>query len=367
MTPLIAIAAGGTGGHFFPAEALAAELKQRGYGVALLTDARSGGDTSAVFADSPRFVLKGAGIAGRGLLKKAKSAFALTLGTLQARAILRKLKPVAVVGFGGYPSVAPVLASRIIGKRPRVILHEQNAVLGRANRALARFADTLALSFPKTLKLPSTTPTEITGNPVRPAIAALAGKEYRAADRRFRLLVLGGSLGAKVFSTLIPEAISHLPIELMARLSVVQQCRPEDIEAVRGVYAQLDIEAELSSFFPDVAERLAAAHLVIARAGASTVAELAAVGRPSILLPLPSAIDDHQRENAIALADAGGGWMMHQTAVFAGDLAEFLLPLISRPQDLAPLATAAAAFGRIDAAAKLADLVEHSIQIKDAE
>jgi len=363
---MIAIAAGGTGGHFFPAEALAAELKRRGFAVALLTDARSAGDRSAVFADAPRFVLKGSGIAGRGLMAKAKSALALAVGTLQARSILRRLRPAAVVGFGGYPSVAPVLAARSLSPRPRVILHEQNAVLGRANRALARFADTLALSFPATTKLPQAASVEVTGNPVRPAVAAFAGAGYIAAAERFRLLVLGGSLGARVFSTLIPEALSHLPLDVMHAIDLVQQCRAEDIEQVRAIYAELNIAAELAPFFPDIAERLAAAHLVIARAGASTVAELAAVGRPSILVPLPSAIDDHQRANAIAIAEAGGAWMMHQTALFGADLAEFLLPLLSRPQDLTPLAAAAAAFGRIDAAERLADLVERSIQMKDA-
>jgi UDP-N-acetylglucosamine--N-acetylmuramyl-(pentapeptide) pyrophosphoryl-undecaprenol N-acetylglucosamine transferase len=364
---LIAIAAGGTGGHFFPAEALAAELKRRGHGVALLTDARSSGETSTVFADCPRFVLKGSGIAGRGLMGKAKSALALAAGTVQARTILRRLRPAALVGFGGYPSVAPVLAARTISPRPRIILHEQNAVLGRANRALARFADALALSFPETKLLPAFTPSLLTGNPVRPAIAALAGRGYSVADDKFRLLVLGGSQGARVFSTLIPEALSHLPRDIWERLTLVQQCRAEDIEHVRAIYAELGVDAELAPFFPEIAERLAAAHLVIARAGASTVAELAAIGRPSILIPLPGAIDDHQRENAMALAEAGGAWMMHQSAIFAADLAEFLLPLLGRPRDLAPLAAAAASFGRLDAALRLADLVEHSIQIKDAE
>jgi UDP-N-acetylglucosamine--N-acetylmuramyl-(pentapeptide) pyrophosphoryl-undecaprenol N-acetylglucosamine transferase len=364
---MIAIAAGGTGGHFFPAEALAAELKSRGYSIALLTDARSSGDKSAVFADGPVHVLKGSGIAGHGMSKKAASALALAAGTIQARAILKKLKPAALVGFGGYPSVAPVLASRSLSPRPRVILHEQNAVLGRANRALAKFADALALSFPTTLKLPDGTKTVVTGNPVRPAIAALAGQPYPAADGKFRLLILGGSLGARIFSTLIPEAISHLPDELQQRLSIVQQCRAEDLDAVREVYRQLGIEAELAPFFGDVAARLSVSHLVIARAGASTVAELAAVGRPSILIPLPGAIDDHQRENAIALAEAGGAWMMHQTGIFGADLAEFLLPLIARPKELAPLASAAAGFARVHATEHLADLVVQSINTKGAE
>jgi UDP-N-acetylglucosamine--N-acetylmuramyl-(pentapeptide) pyrophosphoryl-undecaprenol N-acetylglucosamine transferase len=365
MTLTIAIAAGGTGGHFFPAEALAAELKRRGHRVVLFTDARSSGDKSAVFADCPRHVLPGAGIAGRGLAKAIKAVFALARGTFKARGILRQLHPAVLVAFGGYPSVPPVLASRLISPRPKVILHEQNAVLGRANRQLARFASALALSFAKTHGIPKSVTTELTGNPVRPAIAGVAGRGYSAANERFRLLVLGGSLGARVFSTLIPETAAMLPEALSARLDIAQQCRAEDLPQARKRYADLGLEAELSPFFADVAERLDAAHLVIARAGASTVAELAAVGRPSILVPLPGAIDDHQRENAIALAEAGGGWMMHQSTLFPGDLAEFLTPLLGRPQELAPVAEAAAGFARIDAAERLADLVERIAELKD--
>ena len=365
MSQIIAIAAGGTGGHFFPAEALAAELKRRGHKVVLFTDGRSSGEKSEIFADCPRYVLQGAGIAGRGFVKATRAAFALARGTLKARSILRKIRPAAVVAFGGYPSVPPVLASRLISPRPKVILHEQNAVLGRANRQLSRFASALALSFAKTSGIPSGVKAELTGNPVRPAIAALAGRGYPVAGERFRLLVLGGSQGARVFSTLIPEMVSLLPETLSAKLDIAQQCRAEDLAQAERRYAEFGLKAELSPFFADIAERLEAAHLVIARAGASTVAELAAIGRPSILIPLPGAIDDHQRENAIALAEAGGGWMMHQSTLFPGDLAEFLTPLLGRPQELAAIAAAAAGFGRIDAAERLADLVEQTIQPKD--
>ena len=326
-----------------------------------MTDARSGGENSAVFAGSERFVLCGAGIAGHGLAKAAKSALALAAGTLQARGILRHLKPAAIVGFGGYPTVAPVLATRFLRHRPRIVLHEQNAVLGRANRALSRMADVVALSFAKTNKVPSGARCVTTGNPVRPAIAVLAGRGYVPSTDVFHLLILGGSQGARVFSSIIPDAISHLPEALRARLRITQQCRTEDLDRVRQVYDELGVQAELAAFFPDVASLLDRAHLVIARAGASTVSELAAIGRPSILVPLPSAIDDHQRANAKALADAGGAWVMHQSILLGADLADFLAPLIAEPGHLAPLAEAAAAFGRIDAASRLADLVEQTI------
>ncbi len=362
MSAPIIIAAGGTGGHFFPAEALAAELQRRGQTVALMTDARSNGHSSAVFAQCETFVLSGAGIAGRGLSKGVRAVASLAAGTLQARGILRRLQPAAIVGFGGYPTVAPVLASRSLRNRPRVVLHEQNAVLGRANRAMARMSDALALSFAETSSVPKRANVVTTGIPVRPAIASLAGRPYQVSQDAFHLLVLGGSLGARVFSTVVPDAISRLPQSALDRLRITQQCRAEDIEKVRATYAGLGVNAELASFFPNVAELLDRAHLVIARAGASTVAELAVLGRPSILVPLPGAIDDHQRANARALADAEGSWMMHQSIFTGVDLAEFLAPLIAEPSSLSPLAAVAASFGRVDAASRLADLVEQSIQ-----
>lgn len=355
------IAAGGTGGHFFPAEALAAELQRRGRVVALMTDARSGGERSAVFAGCERFVLSGGGIAGHGLAKVLKSSASLAAGTFQALSIMRRLKPSAIVGFGGYPTVAPVLAARGMRRRPRVVLHEQNAVLGRANRALSRFSDRLALSFSDTIRVPDAAHAVLTGNPVRAAILACAGRGYNPERGKFHLLVLGGSLGASVFSNVIPDAIGAFPEALLARLQITQQCRPDDLAKVRGAYDALGVQADLASFFPNVADLLDTAHLVIARAGASTICELAAIGRPSLLIPLPGAIDDHQRANAKALADAGGAWMMHQSIFTATDLAEFLTPLIQTPASLAPLAQAAASFGRLDATSRLADLVERTI------
>jgi len=365
VTGPIVIAAGGTGGHFFPAEALAAELQSRGRVVALMTDARSSGERSAVFAGCERFVLRGSGIAGRGVVKAARAAVALAMGTLQARGILRRLKPSAIVGFGGYPSVAPVLASRFLRKRPVVVLHEQNAVLGRANRALAGKCDVLALSFAGTTKVPARVKQVVTGNPVRAAIAAVAGLGYRPDPEAFHLLVLGGSQGARVFSTALPDAIGRLPAAVLARLRITQQCRPEDLAQVRAMYDAIGVQAELSSFFANVADLLVRADLVIARAGASTVSELAAVGRASILVPLPSAIDDHQRANARALADAGGAWVMHQSIFSGADLADFLQPLIEQPAHLVALAKAAAVFGGTGAVATLADLVEQTIGLRE--
>ena len=352
------IAAGGTGGHFFPAEALAAELARRGQRIALLTDARSGGLASPAFEGRERFVLRGAGIAGRGLRRGAAAAASLALGTVQARGILARLNAGVLVGFGGYPAVAPVLAARSLRQRPAIILHEQNAVLGRANRALARAADLLALSHVATVRVPAGARTRVTGNPVRPAIAALAAAPYAPAAEDVRLLVLGGSLGARVLSDVVPAAVAALPPALRVRLRIAQQCRAEDIARVRDGYAALGIAADLAPFFADVAGRLAAAHLVIARAGASTVAELAVIGRPAILVPLPHAIDDHQSVNARALSDAGAAWTMAQPAFTAGALAARLELLLAEPAMLADAAARAASLGRAAAAARLADLAE---------
>ena len=359
----IVIAAGGTGGHFFPAEALGLELLGRGQRIVLMTDARSGALSSPVFCDREQFVLSGAGIAGRGVLRGGRAIGSLAAGVLQARRHLARLEAAVVVGFGGYPSLPPVLGSRLLGRRPQVVLHEQNAVLGRANRSLARHADRLALSFERTTLIPVGTATQLTGNPVRGEIAALRNVPYEppTAGGALRLLVLGGSLGARVLSDVVPPSIMGLPTALRARLSVVQQCRAEDLDRVRAVYHQAGIEADLAPFFTDVAARLAEAHLVIARAGASTIAELAVVGRPAILVPLPGAIDDHQSANAVALANAGGAWVMQQPHCTAPALTGRLAAVLD-PAILTLAAQRGAALGRADAAARLADLVETCIE-----
>ena len=384
----IVIVAGGTGGHFFPAEALASELVARGRRIVLLCDARSAGLQSPVFAGHERFVIHGAGIAGRGLLRGAGAIVALARGVVQARGILARLDAAAVVAFGGYPSVAPVLAARLLGgprpegrlplgrpplgrlplgrlplgRLPRgrlpVILHEQNAVLGRANRFLARHATVLALSFANTERVPEVAATVLTGNPVRPAVAALADQPYVAPTDMVRLLVLGGSLGARVFSDVVPDAVALLPAGLRSRLSIVQQCRAEDLDRVRAAYVRSGVTAELAAFFPDVADKLAEAHLVISRAGASSVAELAVAARPAILVPLPNAIDDHQSANARALVDARAASAIAQRDLTPALLAEQMALLLNEPDMLAHAARAAHGVARADATSRLADLVE---------
>ena len=367
MKPIV-IAAGGTGGHFFPAEALAAELVARGHRVALMTDWRAAARLPESFAGREVFVLRGAGIAGRGLRRGARAVASLALGTVQARRILGRLDAAALVGFGGYPTVAPVLATRLMGDAPPVILHEQNAVLGRANRMLARQATALALSFAETALVPSGVPMTVTGNPVRPAFtsAVVAGLDPggHPVDPRVKpghdggtldLLVLGGSLGARVFSDAVPGALAGLPAEMRSRLRVAQQCRAEDMERVGQAYAASGISAELSPFFDGIPARMAHASLLITRAGASTVAELAVAGRPAVLVPLPGAIDDHQTANARALSAAGGGWVLPQSEI--GSLRDRLASVFAVPDALVRAGAAALSVARPDAAARLADLV----------
>ncbi|WP_439551473.1 undecaprenyldiphospho-muramoylpentapeptide beta-N-acetylglucosaminyltransferase [Falsiroseomonas sp.] len=357
----IVIAAGGTGGHLFPAEALAAELLARGERIALMTDARSAAFESPAFSNAERFVLRGSGIAGRGVKGAAQGALALAAGTLEARRILLRLDASAVVGFGGYPSVPPLIAARTLPRatRPVTALHEQNAVLGRANRLLAPGADLLALSVADTTKVPSSAHAEVVGNPVRPALAALAEEGYTAPTEEgaIRLLVLGGSLGARIFADVVPAAVALLPEALRQRLVVTQQTRAEDLPRVETAYREAGVPADLSPFFGNIATRLAMAHLVVARAGASTVAELACAGRPSVLVPLPHAIDDHQTANGRSLDSAGAAWLMRQPDFTPDALARHLATMFSNPPVLARAAAAASRLARPDAARRLADLL----------
>jgi UDP-N-acetylglucosamine--N-acetylmuramyl-(pentapeptide) pyrophosphoryl-undecaprenol N-acetylglucosamine transferase len=354
----VVLAAGGTGGHMFPAQALARELLARGLGVALITDQRGGG----FGPDLPQVEtirISASGLAGTSLVRKITGVLRLGLGVLQARRALKALDADVVVGFGGYASVPAVLAGTQRGLK--VVLHEQNAVLGRANRLLAGRARIIATSFDRVDAIPESDlgKVRVTGNPVRPAIAALGRRPYAVpgTDGPLRLLVIGGSQGALVFNAVVPEAIRRLPDSLRARLALSQQVRGPEIERIAAAYAACGVRADLRAFFDDMPERLGAAHLVIGRAGASTVAELAAAGRPGLLVPLPSSADDHQTANAQRLVEAGGGWLVPQSALTPEYLAERLTSLLSKPDHLARASRCAQACAREGAARALADLV----------
>jgi len=360
--PLVVLAAGGTGGHMFPAEALARELLTRACRVALVTDRRGqawGDRVPGVELHRIR-----AGRFGAGVMSKVVGLAELALGTIEAGRLLRLLAPNAAVGFGGYPSVPTMLAAA--RQNVPTLLHEQNAILGRANRLLAPRVRRIATSFAEVSAVRPADRARLveTGNPVRPAITALRGTPYPilSGDAPFHVLVLGGSQGARVLSEVIPAACALLPEPLRRRLRLEQQARPEDIEAVRRAHAAGGTAAELASFFDDVPARLARAQLVISRSGASTVAELAMIGRPAILVPYLHAADDHQTANARALGQAGGAWVMPHPAFTPDALAHRLAELMASPETLATAAAAAHALGRPQAARALADLVIAAIE-----
>ncbi len=362
----VLLAAGGTGGHVFPAGALAAELILRGYRPVLVTDRRGGG--AASFPDGvPAHVIDAAGLVGRGLTARLGAVLRLARGYIQSRALLRRIEAPVVIGFGGYASVPVLLAAAHLGRR--TMLHEQNAVLGRANRLLARRADVVATAFPV---LENVTP-ELSsravhiGNPVRPDISAAGDASYRppSGESPLHLLVFGGSQGASVFAEILPAALALLPEALRARLSVAQQSRIEDVEALRQAYDRAGITAEVAPFFDDMTRRYAGATLVVCRSGASTMAELAAVGRPAILVPFPHAADDHQAANARHYAAAGACWTMPQESFTPPALANRLEGLFAGSGEaLAQAALRARAEARPDAAAHLADLVERTIEAR---
>jgi UDP-N-acetylglucosamine--N-acetylmuramyl-(pentapeptide) pyrophosphoryl-undecaprenol N-acetylglucosamine transferase len=353
-SPLVILAAGGTGGHLFPAQALAQALIDRGFEVALVTDHRGGEFGDA--ASSVRTYRIRAGRLRRNLADRIRALGEMALGGLDARRVIRALRPAVVVGFGGYPSIPTVLAAFLAGAP--VILHEQNALLGRANRRLAARARIVATSFETVAGIPPGVRAALTGNPVRPGIAALRDRPYPASESgAASVLVTGGSQGAHIFSEVVPAALGLLPAAARRRLSVVQQCRAEDIAAARQAYESIGVAAELATFFADMPERLAAAHLVICRAGASTIAELGAAGRPAVLVPYPFATNDHQTLNARCFTADGAGWIIEQRAFTPLALAERLGALLADPALLVPAAQAARRQGRPDAAARLADLV----------
>lgn len=352
---LIVLTAGGTGGHVFPAEALAQALLNEGYRLALITDQR-GSSYNGTLGMVETHAVSGQGIAGRGVLGLVKGAISLGLGVLQARRILARLKPSAVVGFGGYASAPAMFAAVQLGL-PTVI-HEQNAVLGRANRLLAAKVNRVCTSFELAKPAPKTATVVRTGMPVRPAIVALRSALYvPPTNGLFRILVLGGSQGARIFSDVLPTAVRLLPESLRNRLEITQQCRPEDLDRTHEAYVGSGAYAQLRVFFDNVPELLAGTHLLIARSGASTVGEVALIGRPSLLVPYPYATDDHQSANASALEACGGAWAMKQNSFTPEALAARLRAFAAAPQSLADAAAAAARFAMPDAAQRLAAVV----------
>ncbi len=363
MSLSVLIAAGGTGGHMVPAHALSEELKGRGHRVTLLTDAR-GLRFPGLFETTEKHVLDSATASGLNPVQWAKAAVSIWKGRSAGRQIAIDAQANAVVGFGGYPSLPGLLAGVALGL-PSVI-HEQNAVLGRVNRQLQGRVSAIGLSYAKTALLDAANEGKAThtGNPVRSAILAAREQAFHAPapGAPFRLLVVGGSQGARILGQLLPEAVAALQPEQRARLDIVQQCRTEDLSAVHSAYQALGVEAECLPYMADFPERLAAAHLVVSRSGASTMAELMAAGRPAILVPFAAATDDHQTANAAGFVAAGAGMMMPEVTANAATLAGQIAGFMQSPEALGGAAAAAKSLGIPDAASRLADLVEHEVR-----
>ena len=360
--PLVLLAAGGTGGHLFPAQALAEVLARRAIAVDLATDHRAERFGDA-FLTRHIHIIASDTLRRRSPISLARTAGKLGLGVLQALRLMVRIRPAAVVGFGGYPTIPPVAAAAL--RSIPTVIHEQNAVMGRANRLLAPRVSAIATSFAGVVESEPELSAKVTltGNPVRATVIAAATTPYAAQDatHSLALLVFGGSQGARIMADIVPAAIQRLDRQLQRRLVIAQQAREENVARVRRIYAGTSVSAEVSAFFGDLPARMAAAHLVVARSGASTVAELTAIGRPAILVPLPHALDQDQSANAGVLASAGGGVRLEQNDFTPERLAAEVTALASAPQKLVAMAAAARAQGVIDAAERLADLVEKTM------
>jgi UDP-N-acetylglucosamine--N-acetylmuramyl-(pentapeptide) pyrophosphoryl-undecaprenol N-acetylglucosamine transferase len=352
----IILAAGGTGGHLFPAQALAEELNRRGYTVHLMTDERVR-DYGKSFPAAETHIVHSATITPSKPLKVPGQLMRLFGGYRLARSIFARVKPLAVVGFGGYPSFPPILAA----SRMRIAscVHDQNAVMGRANRVLAKWADAVASSFPDLLGLPPEAKPKLnfTGNPVRDIVLKQQGAPFPAFDR-FNLLVFGGSQGAQFFGEFMPKVFAAMSADDRKAIRLTQQVRAENMSQVKALYDELQLDCELSPFFMDMPARIADSHLVVCRSGASTIAELGVIGRPAVMVPLPHALDNDQLRNAESFARAGAGWVHPQASLEPKAFAQFLTSLRSQQRQLQQAAAAALGHGKPDAAQRLADLTE---------
>jgi UDP-N-acetylglucosamine--N-acetylmuramyl-(pentapeptide) pyrophosphoryl-undecaprenol N-acetylglucosamine transferase len=356
--PLVVIGAGGTGGHMFPAAAFAEEMRTRGWDVGLISDDR-GMRYAEHFPADWKFEVKASSPNMRKPLALPGVFFKIRNGVNQASKKFNERRPALVAGFGGYPAYPALSAAQ--AKRIPIIIHEQNAVLGRVNRAFAKRAAVVASGFERLDRLPPSANHAPIGNPVRAPIAAKREVPYPATDGDLTVFITGGSQGARILGEAIPLAIAnHIPAPLRARLKVVQQVREEQLEEVRAIYDKVQVRAELQSFFSDMPERLAAAHIVIARSGAGTVSEIAAIGRPSILIPLKIAMDDHQTANAESLVEAGAADMLMEDNLYPVLIGELLAARLSDGNELAVRAASAKAQGNIRAAQDLADLAEQA-------
>lgn len=358
---LIIITTGGSGGHVFPAEAFATAMKNKDYELAFVTDKRIQNKIQGTLATLPVYYVAAEAVTGKNTFKKIIAAFKLLWGTIQSVTLLVRLKPVLVVGFGGYASLPATLAAQFLNIP--VMLHEQNAILGRANRLLARRTKLIATSFTPTTLIPEGIKTVQTGMPVRPAILEKIGTPYPSDTTEFRLLVIGGSQGAKIFAQVIPEALNLLSPDLKAKLVLNQQVRAENMEQVQEAYRNSGIKSiNLSPFFTNVPDLLTEAHLVISRSGSSSLAEFSALGKPALLIPLPTSADDHQTANARVFTANGSGWLMIEKDFTPEKLAARLTELMENPAILKRASDCALKTSQKNAADALVDALEQVIK-----
>ena len=357
---LIILTAGGTGGHVFPAESLAEELFQRGFDLALVTDARGKNNYHGKLNEIPNYSVLSGPLVGKSKFTKIKNLFKTCLGIVQAGFLLLRKKPVCVVGFGGYASFPCCMAAILLGID--LVVHEQNSVMSRTNRFLSKYASLIAQSFRNAKYTPLHVKSIVTGMPIRKAIAALNGNAYpKLKDEKFNLLIIGGSQGAKIFGEVIPQAIQLLPENLRHNLHITQQCKAEDIPAAQAIYTESGCHADIAPFFSNMPELYTQSHLIISRAGASSVFEIAAAGLPSILIPLPTAADDHQTANAKYITNFNGGLAVSQKEFTPEHLAKILEDLMLHPERLQQMSLSIRRSAITDAATRLADAIEKEI------
>lgn len=357
----IILAAGGTGGHIYPAISVARALIKRTRNIAIITDDR-GTLFSQYDLNTDIYYIKASSPSG-GLLRKLIGLGLLGVGFFQARSILKKIQAVAVIGFGGYPSVPTMCAAAQIGLP--TIIHEQNAVMGRANRFLAPTVKKIAVSYDQVKGISPKAISKViqTGNPVREEISKIGDKVYTALDSKGKLnvLVFGGSQGAQILSKVVPSAIAALPKNKRSRVVVTQQCHPGDMDFVKSLYKTANIQSDLRPYFNDMPDRLSAASLVISRAGASTISELVAAKRPAILVPYPHATDDHQTANAVAITSSSAGWCISEDKFTIERLKLKIQQLIENPSLLNDAADNIKDLYKFNAAETLADILENTI------
>lgn len=359
--PLIMLTAGGTGGHIYPADALADELIKRGFRVALVTDKRGKDNYKGKLGEIPNYAVYAGGVVGKSFIFKIKSLFKVGIGSLQALFILLKQKPVCVVGFGGYASFPCCVAAILTGTD--LVIHEQNSVMSRTNRFLSKYADLIAQSFDNAKYTPAGAKTVLTGMPIRSSIVAVAGDTYPSLndDEKMQILVLGGSQGAKIFGQVVPEVVKSFDEKHQKRIRIVQQCRQVDLEEVKKAYEGTRCEVITSHFFENMPELYRHSHLVISRSGASSVSEIAVVGVPSILVPLPTAADDHQTGNAALLGDAKGAIVIKQKDFTSEKISRIILDLLNDYECLEIMSRNAQKVGINNAAERFADAIENEI------